>query len=370
MDDEAPPYNPAAGDLHPALAQIPADEQHQPWAADAISRIQDHLASTAIVDQAEAAGHQFVNDVAQTKQNMLGMVRTDPTATPLALDLVDGFPLGDELKDHFRNEIAKTSVQAYAGISQQAGHDAIDRLGEHLDDGETAALRGYVDNMQRLREADARSTMIQQAKQMVAGSNQAALAHVGQLVSPNGDVQFPPGWGQRMMADLSLAPEAKASLYRGYSALQQNGDPERSDPALVASIVNRLAQGYQNPDHPTPPEILGHLGDRLTVADARWLSSLSGPQPTAVKDGLQLAATAMSQAEAQIGNPRAYGRFLDWFLPRVQAGAVLDRNSQDYLMTPERMAQFRPTGDDLLAPITAGVDKQQRPSLGQIFGGR
>lgn len=365
------PYDPAAGDLHPALGQFNPPPEYQAWAADAIGQIQDHITAHTIAQQNIEAGNQFVKDIAATKQNLVDMVKSDPTAVPLAFNLVDGFP--DHMADmagHFKEQIARSAITGLADVNRDAAHKAIDDYAEHLTVGDASALRQYADNMELLRRHDNLSSALEISRQQDLRSNANSGQWLSRLADPTtGQLSFPQGWGQGMMQDNTLAPQAKASLFTAYRNLQTNGDPETSDPRLAAELMRRTSAGYQSPDHPTPAEVIGHVGSRLTLADAQFISGLTGPQSPQTKSYVTAMSQAMDTARTQIGNPQAFARFVNWFLPVARSGAVLDPGSKDYLLTPERMAQFQPTGDDVIAPIQAAVDRKQRPSLGQIFAG-
>jgi hypothetical protein len=488
-DTELPPFpGDASGHLRPGLIQAYGQEapQDQGYAADAANKVQDYLTGRAIANQAEAAGNQFVNDLAGTRANLSNMVRVDPHATDLALSLVPGAVdsltahHGDEderaaaassITDHIRNEIAIAGIQAHAGISQAAGHAAIDKWGTHLGDGEDAVLRTYTDNMETLRQADASAAQIARARQLVEGSNRNTVGWLNQLHDPTtGAVMFPPGWGQRMMQDHSLAPDARQGLLQAYTRLQQNGDAEASDPSLVSDFLRRAAGNpYHSPKHPMPPEIIRHVGGgidpedsfryrayrgmaggdqvldangnpktparpgmsdigilagqrpppaetgdpvlrgnqplppdprdnpdisdydwvgaghgvggqprALTMSDAQFLASRTGPQSPQMRDETHQLATAYDTAREQIGNQAAFQRFSNWFLPAYRNATsggqlgpadLLNPASPSYLLNPERMARFRPTGDDLIAPAVASLGAAPRQSLGDIFGG-
>ncbi len=379
--DEGPITN-----LHPAVEAAAStgdpDPAVQQWQAQAASMIQDHLQQQAMIDQAQQQRQQFIQGTATTRDNLTDMVRKDPTATSLAFQLADHFTeaLGashpdedagagaaSDMSAHFKGEIAKAAVQGWAGKDAGMARAALDRYGEHLSDDEKSGLDGYISNVATFRNADQQAAQISQAHQSVQRSNQGTSFYMKALTEPQtGAVNFPPDWGQKVMQDPSLAPDAKAALFNGYTNLQRNGEPLASDPNLVTDLLQRSALAYNHPDHPLTPEIAGHLGTNLTMADAQFLASRTGPQSSASRLGTQQLVQTLGEAQDQIGNPQAYGRFVDWLLPRVRNGAILDPGHKDYLLTPERMAQFQPTGDDIIAPALSSTG-HPRPSLGEIF---
>src|SRR5216684_774663 len=394
-DRELPPYpGDASGHLRPGLidAYTQAAPEHQDYAADAVNKVQDYLTGKAIAVRAEQAGNQFVSDLAATRANLSGMVRSDPFSTDLALSLVpnaidnltahhtneaERADAAGTIADHLRNEIAIAGIQAHAAISRQAGHAAVDKFGEHLGTGEEDVLRTYTDNLDTLRQADNNASQISQARQMVEGSNRGTMGWFAKLHDPTtGAVMFPPGWGQQMMQDHSLAPDARNGLYQAYTKLQQQGDADASDPVLVSGLLQRMASNaYHSPDHPMPPEIIGHAGDGLTMSDAQFLAGRTGPQTPQTRDETHQLATAYDDARGQIGNPAAFQRFSNWFLGAYRNASsgdlgpadLLNPASKEYMLSPDRMARFQPTGDDIIAPVVAALGGARR-SLGEIFG--
>lgn len=487
MSDEReyPPYpGDASGHLRPGLINAYAKEQpeDQPYAADAVNKVQDYLTGKAMFAKAQDASDRFVNDLAATRQNLSGMVRTDPFSTRLALSLVpdaignltahhpdqaERADAAGTIADHLRNEIAIAGIQAHAGLSREAGHAAIDQFGAHLNPGEESVLRDYTDNIDSLRQADNNAAQISQARRAVEGSNRNTMGWFSELHDQTtGAVMFPPGWGQQMMQDHSLAPDARNGLFQAYTRLQQNGDLDASDPVLVSGLLRRMAANpYHSPDHPMPPEIIGLVGHApsledshqyrafrgmaggdqvldengnqklplgvngmgvgvdkymargyytgpqtgdpvirgpqervptafgnedydwvgagkgvggrggLTMADAQFLAGRTGPQTPAVRDETHQLATAYDEARGQIGNPSAFQRFSNWFLGAYRHASsgdlgpadLLNPASKDYMLSPERMARFQPTGDDIIAPAVAATANEVRASLADIF---
>lgn len=350
-DDQA--FDPTSGNLHPELGQIPATPGVQDWMAGAVSAIQDHVTARSIAANAQAQGDEFINALSDTKQNLVGMAKSDPSSVPLAFDLVDSFPEHmAPFGAHFKEEIAKSAVQGLAETNRDAAHAAIDKYADYIPEGDQAALRTYADHFETLRGLDAQAGQLEFNKNLQRASNIQAEAHLNDLQEPQtGTLRFPQGWGTRVMTDGKLSPQAKATLIGTYTNLQANGDPVTSDPHLVADLLQRAALPAQHGDHPDPLEIFGQAGAGLTISDAQYLSSRTGPQPPAARADTQALADAMQDARGMIGNDRAWGRFVQWALPAAkQGGLVLDPTSKDYSLAPERMQRFMPTGDDVIAP--------------------
>src|SRR5271165_4122448 len=123
-DEEEKPVT----NLHPDIERAatgPSEPAVQMWAANAASMIQDHRQQQSLIDNAAAARDQFVANTAQTRDNLAGMVRQDPTAAPLAFNLAGSFAdalgathdnedAGAGLKEHFNAEIARAAIQGWA----------------------------------------------------------------------------------------------------------------------------------------------------------------------------------------------------------------------------------------------------------------
>lgn len=386
--DDVEPYAP---EFHPEVAvaaSTATDDGAKMFAAKAAGMIQDHVARQAAVEQAHASAEQLQSNVANTRDQLVDMVRGSPSSAPLAFQLADHFATGigashpnegevpevqAGLASHFNSEIAKATIQGWAGINPDIARAAIDRYSEHLNAGEAGDLHNYVNGMETLGIADAAAAKITQAHNLVQQSNFGTMAYMSQLTDPaTGALSFPPGWGQKMMQDERIAPDAKAALYQGYSNLQTNGEPYASNPGVVSDLLHRSTLPYNHPDHPLTPEVASHLGANLTLADAQFLASRIGPQTPQMKDETVRLSDALSSARQALGNDHAYGRYANWFLPAYQRATALGAAPADLLdpekgmVSPGRLAQFRPTGDDIVAPA---VKAGPRPSLKDIFGG-
>jgi hypothetical protein len=382
---EAP--QPAAPTPNPQLADFVGSFQTdagQDWAAKAAARVQAHMDIQAAAQAQDDARQQFIGNLAQTKQNLVGLARSQPTSADLALDLADITMQGlteahgqspeahVALLGHMQEEIAHAAIQGYAGLDENTARQKLNdsRLTGLIPDDQKAALDTYISNMANLRRVDDSARQQEIARQHMMASGQGAREWLSGLTEPTtGQLWFPDNWGQRMLADPRISPDDKAGLHRAYQNLLANGDPQTSDPYVVTDLLRRSALPPQDPDHPMAGDVLAHVGDALSLADAQFVGSKIGPQPAAARAGTQKLVDAMDDAEAQIGNRNAYGRFVDWFLPAARNGGSLDPGSKDYLLTPERMARFQPNGDDVIGPAVQ-VAADDRPSLFDIFAGK
>jgi hypothetical protein len=121
-------------------------------------------------------------------------------------------------------------------------------------------------------------------------------------------------------------------------------------------------------------DLISAAGDSLRLPDAVWLGQHSVQQDAASRsylaqvDGHIQTAKSIYMAEPSIAGARAFGNFMDWFMPQVRGGANLNPRSDEYALgeTPHGvMAQFAPTGNDLASAAPA-----QRKPLSEIFGGK
>ena len=382
MSQYSGPYAPREGGQagEPSTTDVARNEASDVgrWLVDAGSQV----AQTA-TDQAKEV---VENNLSAYKDGMVSTVKSDPTALEATLNTIaptiraavaghpveeERGPAGDALIQHLQGEVIGSAVQSWANQHEGIARSTLDKYKDLIDPETVGHLSTYIDNMAGMRQADYEASRRDQLKQIYNNSDQQALQHLTELGHPEtGEVQFPPSWGQRMMANPGMLPETKASMLKAYAGLQVNGDPV-SDPNVVSGLIRQAASPEPGP---SVGDVIGHVGQRLSVQDAAWIGSRIGPQPPQVKAEMQAVADTMQNARAQIGNAAAYGRFVNWFLPTYQRTAAqgvpyqdsLSPQSKGFIAGPERMAQFQPTGDDMIRPA---VRTGARLSLGQIFGG-
>lgn len=355
-------------------------EEGQDWAAKAAAMVQAHADATQAADEAQDVHNQLVNNVSAVKQNLIGMAQQDPSAADLALDLaphlIGGIAqhagldaehgaIGD-LSDHIQGQIAHAAIQTLAGMDEGAARNALaGRLGSALPEGDASALDTYISSMASIRQTDHEAAGIQMTRDAINSSHRLTSDWLAGLMHPEtGDQQFPQGWGQQMLADQRLTLNDKSALWGAYQRVAAGQDLQTSDPSALTQMLARVASANNRPGQ---EEILSHVGKDLTLSDAHWLGTLSGPQSPSQRQAVQNIADHLDAARQQIGNRSAFSRFVDWFVPAVKNGASLDPNAPGYAMTPERMARFQPTGDDIVQPaqLSAG---SPRPPLSGIFG--
>src|SRR5271166_2785478 len=358
-------------------------EDGQTWGAKAIAMIQAHNDARNAEAAAQNVKDQFVSNLQATRANLVKMVKQDPPSMQLALQLADhttqGLAASSGVDDadthagnvalHMRQEIAHTAVQAMASTSGKGAHAMLDQLNGVIPDSDIANLRTYTDNMTAIRRSDAQVQQMQQQAAAQRFSGEVAMAHLGNLTGPGGELQFPPKWGEGMMSDQGMLNPHKASLWGAFDRLRRGGDMPNSDPAVISDFLDRASLSVAHPDHPTVPDLIDQVGRGLSVPDAQFLGSLVGPKGPQQRDHVQALNDILDTASGELGNSRAMGRFTNWALPtyqRAAAGGSAPGDITAALLAPERLAQFAPTGDDIVAPAVGSPEN--RPPLGALFG--
>ena len=397
MADELPYGGHATGELDPSLKQFvglfPPGTDGREWATGAASRLQQHLTLRAVAKQNEATGQAFVNNLHEFKSNLVDMVKGDPSTAGLALDLIPHTinamaaqhqnldpdlrdAAAKDLTDHMSSEVAHATVQSLAEKDASAASQALasPRLNSLLSDGDKTALTSYIGAQAALRNQDAAAAQQQAAHDASLVGYQRGTAYLGTLMDPDtGKLQLPNGFGQKVMADTAIPDATSAALHLAYTQLQQAGDPQKSNPSMVADFFNRAANGTM----PSQPELLSHVGTNLSLADAAMLNHFLGPQTPggqndvkAINDTIQSQRSNLVTAENGPAGANAFGRFIDWLTPALRSGvgngvpvrALLDPEHKDTMVGD--MSQFQPTAQDAMPPPPPGP----QAGLDQIFG--
>lgn len=379
-DDRAFPQEGTTPDnapLNPVLTKFVnafTTPQSQEWAASGARAVQDYLHARNIVENSRAAGENIALNVTHTRDNLVQMVRYDPASADLALGLaqhaihgiVGNHPGLDEstapgvaadLTGHIQNAIAHAAVQRFAEMDSDSAKAAMDRYGAHLTDEDRSSLTDYIGAQAGARVAD-QAAQAQMSQQRVAlASGFSANARLGQLSQADtGNVVFPQDWAAQLTGDQSILPQMKSSMLNAYGRLQANGDA-RTDPFVATDLLQRLSNPAATASH---GEIFDHVGQDLSLADARMMSSVIMPQSPGDRQATKDLADTLSDAQSQLASRNnggagavAFGRFTDWLLPQVRAGGALPD-----LMANNRLQSFAPTGDDMMQAtrMAAGLD--------------
>lgn len=403
-DDEAQ-AQPAAAPS-PALQDFQSAFTHpdaQDWAGEVSTRLNDYFQRRQLADNNAATGQQFVNDVDQFKSGMVKMVQADPHAVHTALDIVPptisgiisnmpGVPDAEDhhaaITGHMQSEIAAAAVTKAAETHEDLARSMLsdDRIKSVLGDDNHAALSNYTDMQASARERDAVAARGQAAAVKAEIADQSGRNYLGALVDPNnGTPRSPPGWNQAIMADMRVPPQDKVALFNAHEQLGQNGDAQ-TDPHALVDMVGRLANGTA-----AQRDLYPMVGSRMSLADVGTLSqALRQPEAAGqLHDTLQSARRQIAP-NGDIAEVNAFGRFVNWLMPQVRKGAILDPTHEDWV--GHAAANFGVTGNDLFskgeydpsrsfaanATNPAGVNKamgmvgpgvtKSVKSLGEIFG--
>lgn len=355
FDDE--PDAPAPGAMNDTLNQFRqqfTDPDARAWADETATRLDDYVQRKQISDAATAAGDNFVNNLDQFKSGLVNMVQKDPFAVDTALSLVRptvgvmvnnvaGHPpeqLADQheqISTHIEQTIAGAAVRSMAEQHEDTARSMLDKVGGLLDDGDRQALDGYIGVQARARDLDAAAQQRQQAQQQSITEQNTSLGYLGALVHPDtGQVQFPPGWAQRVLSDQRVGPQASAQLIDTYGRLWKDGDVQSSNPLLVHQVAQQIASD-------TPPqmsELMFHIGRGMTAADALTLSYGAQPGTEDNKDERNQLAATLDAAKRTLAPPEngpagmaAFEKFTDWLMPayRKAGPGALNPQSPNYL---------------------------------------
>lgn len=391
-DDNTPanvPAIPQDGQLSLPLEQasynFPTDEG-QGWAHDILGDVQQHVNAVNVADANTAAGHQFVSNVQGVKDNLVGMVHSDPTSVDLALGLAPKLiapmlaatGLGDEhfdavhsdLTGSIQTDIAHTAVSRLADFHADAAHALMDRLSDYIGGDENRATLGqYIDTLQAARNADNAVAGDQMADNQRRASSVSAYRYGGTLLDPRTEqVSFPPGYMANLVRNPDIEPGDKAPLFDAFSRLSQLGDVHASSPYAVANVVNSILDPSTQIGH---GDIMSHVGDDLRYVDALMLHGLNLQRTPEGIGGLRDLQSALSSAKDNLAGSgdragdAAYSRFVNWLLPAYRRTGMsgLNPDSDNFLFKTTGLASFQPTHADAVAPIS------KRASLSDIFGG-
>lgn len=382
QDNETGGPGDASGQINPALTQLAGSMQTpegQAWMGDAARGVQDYLTQKALTTQANEAAASFTNNLADTKNKLVGMVQNDPGAIDLALGLAEHTVNGlvdqhqhldddarggaaADLTAHMHTEIVHAGVAALADQDKPTALAALDRYDQFLPDDQQASLRQYADTQEALRGQDAAAVARQQQRDTALAGYQSATTYLAGITDPNTNgFRAAPGFLSSLHSDQTLSLPTRLALHAGYTMLANRGDVAQSNPHVAADMLTRIGSD----DPPQQGEIFSHLGSGLSVSDANFLNTLIAPANPQRQADLRELGNVVSQARSTLADPRngpggrvAFGRFANWLMPALQRGANLTD-----LMADNRIQQFAPTPADAV-PVAAGP----RPPLHMIFG--
>lgn len=380
-----PPQSAAPATQAPALQDFQdafTDPTAQEWSQEVSTHLNNYFQQRDIADASARAGQAFVNNLDQFKTGLTSMVQSDPHALSTALDivpptvaaLVSTLPGGIENPDdhhaavtqHIQHEIAAaavtTAAETHEGLAR--GMLADERVSGIL--GESAGpLDTYIGMQAQARERDAAAQRGQQAVQVQKVADTTARGYIGDLVGPDSQPRSPPGWNQAVLSDPKVPPQDKIDLMGIHDRLGQNGDPP-TDPVAAADMIHRMATGQAS-----QRDLYPAIGSHVSMADGGFMAAaLHSPTYLNQLDQTIQAGQRQYAPNGDIAETQAFGRFVDWLLPRARAGANLDPNNKEWVGA-NGMPDFRVQGDDLHAATMQDVAYRQplaeRRQLAEIF---
>lgn len=372
--------------LDPALQQVfdafdtPDGRQ---LAANVLPIIQQHVNAVNAADASEAAGQKSIANLNDTKNELLGLVKNDPTAAEMAIKIAPHLVAGivthsgmtsaemegahKELTGHIQSEVARAAVTRMAELEAAPARQLMDNLSEHLTDQDRTSLAGYIDTMERARQYDHDASVQQGQYGAALSSGRAAFDFAQGLLDPRTDqVQIPPDFMAGLMSNAGIRPADKAPILQAYSNLRTNGDPVQSNPHLVGALLQSIADPAATV---APMDILKHSGIGLKYADAQMLHGLAlGRTPEAQHMAAQLAAMVQRgatqlQPDLSAAHNAGYKRYVSWLLSAARRGGSLAPGEPNYLFKSARVMDFAPKHQDIVPPRAAPTQ-----TLGEIFG--
>lgn len=368
-----PQQVPALADF---LGNLPEGEA-QGWGADVAGQITDWMAKQATAAQNTQIGQNLIDDVSAFTDMMTGLVRSNPTATDMAISvgnrtadaLVNDHPylpedqkpaVAAQLKSEMAAGFARNGIMAAGQKSADVAHDMLDRLGVHLPDELVGFIRDHIDMNEQARNDDAAQQAVMQAKAKVDRSTTGLLKYSSSLVDPRGESIVPPAFNSKVLNDNGVSVPGDMKIAQQLAQLATNnaagGEKIRTKTADVLNFIQGLAAGDTKPQ------------------DA--LSLVLGGQAR-MQDGVLLAQLAQKPDDARafgsvIGAAKRRAQGTDGEVASDAINGGLDALTHNLLIRYRDMgsAAFVDLPQDLTTLIRQPqklVGYQQWPSLNEIF---
>lgn len=387
------------------------------WFAERAAALKEHFQTKTAADQASRAGDALVQNINTFKNNTSNTVYSDPSSYPFARDnaeksigaMVDNSPsltpeqaakAKTEVTQSVQKELAHSAFKGMADVNPTGAVQELNKgtFDKDITGDERGTLQKYAESIQHMQLADKRSAEEEKRRQEQQVSEKTFsnyFSHVS--IDDKGGIQLPAGFGQAALTDQRLKGPEKAALI-GLVERANSPKPVQTDWDLVRSMTVRAA-GDNPPDN---AEVYSHIGNGLSTEAAGFVlrSIADGPaarrQAMLVEDTikrveLDLPIKAPMTGAALPGNALQRSRFMSWFVPEVnrleKAGPQalqdgLNPDSKSYILGPEKMKTFAPSGDEMInyanevakmngQPPTPPAPKGNAiPSLDKIFGGQ
>ncbi len=367
-----------------AAVELFQTDAGQRFANEAAIRINDFVTQKNIADANSQAAEAVTGSIADMQANYAAMVRNDPTATNLALDLanlgvrsiVDQIPGADPVHAEtitagMHRAIAAEAVRSAAERHEDFAQSLLsdERIANALGD-DRPHLESYVTAQAAARRIDQQAAQLQAARDAAQRADAQAWKHLSGIQDDGDQIRFPQNWTKGVLADPVMPPEHKAALVDAYGRLMEHGDALTSDPVTVRDLVRSAANGQPV----AVTDVLGRAGSDLTMADAATLTRLtSDPSQKGILGQIN---AHLGAAERQLATPEngmagqiALDRFSQWLLGAVRGGAILDPSSQEYALQGNRMQVFAPQAADYADPVI-GLQNRNMEASGFAYRGR
>ena len=371
-------------------------EKGKLWAEEHAANLRSHFNQKTIADVSTAAGHALQVNVEQGLNNLTVAVQNDPTTLDTALATVK--PTVDALVDNAHELSGTDAMTARTTLVQDqsrrlvtaAARAAIDRdpqrglamlegkYGDLLPPETITTLRERAEAVTRAKRADATAATVermraeQRASDVRANEMLASWAKPGPDGKP-GPVGLPEGTRQSILTDPALKPSEKGFLWGMADRVERDlnkYDTAHNDPHVTADLMQRIG----DPARPTTREEITEAvkaGNLTPQMGMELFAKTSGDLSSQMRQltSNDLVRAEMDRAAAAIAGPnllaaiggtnQAVRAKIDSFkvdtLRRLQDAVAknenpqkfLDPKSPDYLFSPQRVEQYRPTKEEL-----------------------
>ena len=371
----------------------------QEWAMRQANDLQSHYSEKTSADMSARAGNAVVENMKTTLAQLSDTARKDPTSMDTAFGQVDS--LVQATKDHnagnltpeqidkisdvaadMKNEIAKSGVQGLADTDPKAAVALINsgKLSPYISGTEGDTLIKYSEAVTRMKLEDQQRAYEQQKRGQEQAEQATANKVLTSLYNPQtGNISIPANINQTIFQDPTLRAKGKFELMGAVKHISK--DSSRDDPTTLSDNAARLDPTSPNPL--TKADLLTQLskGD-ITQGKYTFYAGLLEKTPdavaekTAVSNALQQAQKTILATAAPGLQPTPEQRqnevaFTNWFMPAYQqaqndpafkgmsqsqkAAILLSSTDPKGLLTPEKMAPFKTSAQQILSNGVAGV---------------
>lgn len=388
--------------VQPAMQQFQdgfTTTRGQEWALSQADNLVTHYNDKTSADMSARAGDAVVQNMKTTLSQLSDAARKDPSSmdssfaqvdslvaatkehnvgnlTPEQIDKIGGVALD------MKNEIAKSGVQGLADVNPKAAVSLINsgKLKDYISGTEGDSLIKYSEAITRMKLEDQQRGYEQQKRAQEQAEQVTANKVLTSLYNPQtGQISIPANINQTIFQNPSLSAKGKLELMGAVKHISE--DSTRDDPSVLSSNADRLDPNSTNPL--TPSDLLSQLSKgQITQGKYTFYAGLLDKTPdavaekTAVKNALTEAQKTILATGAPGIQPSDQQRqnqiaFTNWFMPAYQqamqdpdlkgksqaqkAAILLSSTDPKGLLTPEKMAPFKTSAQQILSNSVAGV---------------